>query len=317
VRILIVGAGASYAEGLRAGLPEKLCPPLIKNFARRLWSDYSPVELLFAYLRKEGYEPTEDPLNVFFHLEETNTTNVNIERFFEFAYRNQSSFPGAYENLLYHGILNPMGFLLLQGLWKGGNITECPMPCAQSVARQLKSGDAVVNLNYDTLFEIGASQAGHQLVFLPNTMDGQKLAICKPHGSLNLVIDEVEKRFCFGNLNWPGNPQPADGSKNYVGFIPPRLNKSYSQHWVSSMILKPTSAFSPHALTFWGVGLTESDTDLLQLYRKWASTAHKVEFINPSKEAASHAQELLDKQIEHFAQIADWEAMVKRNVVPS
>lgn len=304
MRLLIVGAGASYAEGLTAGLPEELCLPLITNFARRLWSDYNPAQLLAAYLRQEGYEPTPDPRDLFFRLEEK--AKINIERFFEFAYVNQGSYPGTYENLLYHGILNPMVFLLLQGLWKGGNIMERPMPCAQSVASRLRAGDAVVNLNYDTIFEIGAAQVGHQLVFLPNAANSQKLTICKPHGSFNLVINETEERFCFGQLNWPGTPQPSDGSKNYVGFIPPRLNKSYRQHWVSSMILEPARVFAPQNLTFWGVGLTESDTDLLELYKKWASTARRIEFINPSMEAANHARGLLRKEIEHYLEISDW-----------
>jgi hypothetical protein len=83
MRLLIVGAGASYAEGLTAGLPEELCLPLITNFARRLWSDYNPAQLLAAYLRQEGYEPTPDPRDLFFRLEEK--AKINIERFFEFA----------------------------------------------------------------------------------------------------------------------------------------------------------------------------------------------------------------------------------------
>ncbi len=315
MRILIIGAGASYAEGLRCGLPEELCPPLISNFAKKLWSDYSPTELLSTYLLEEGYQPREDPRELFFQLEQTSTSNVNIERFFEFAYTKRSLFPGAYENLLYHGILNPLVFLLMQGLWKGGDITKCPLPCAQSVARHLRAGDVVVSLNYDTLFEIGALQAGHQLVFLPNELDREKVAICKPHGSLNLVIDEERSSFCFGKLNWPGSPQPANGSKNFIGFIPPRLNKSYREHWVSFMILQPTKKLSPQIVTFWGVGLTESDTDLLELYKNWGSTADSIEFINPSEKSAQVAQELFDKKLNHFVHLTDWEA--KQDEVPS
>lgn len=306
MRILIVGAGATYAEALAAGLPEDLCPPLIANFAQKLWSDYNPSELLASYLSYEGYEVKEDPLVLFFRLEQMPAGHVNIERFFEFAYANKNQFPGAYENLIYHGILNPLVFILLQGLWKAGDIMKCPLPCTVAVASKLQPGDAVINLNYETIFDIGAIQAGHDLVFLPNALNNNKLTVCKPHGSFNMVVNEEKKAFAFGKLDWPGTPQPADGSKNYVGFIPPRLKKSYRQHWVSSMILEPTRTFHPHVLTFWGVGLTESDTDLLELYRSWSKSAEKVEFINPSRAAMLRAEKLIGKPIEHFVELTQW-----------
>ena len=306
MRLLVVGAGASYSEGERAGLPEELRPPLIKDFAKRLWSDYNPQYLLNSYLTEQGYAPGEDPRDLFFELESSETSKVNDERFFEFAWVNQNIFPGEWENLLYHGILNPLIFLLSQGLWAKG-LLESPMPTAQFVAKHLQSGDAVINLNYETIFEIGATQVGHELLFLPNKPSTSKLLISKPHGSINLVVDTAKQQFVFGELDGPGSPQPADGSRNYRGFVPPRLNKSYNQHPVASAILQATRTLTPHILTFWGVGLTDSDKDLLDLYKMWAQKAKKVEFINPSTTAVEGAQELLGVKVSHFLTVELWE----------
>jgi len=310
MRLLVIGAGASYSEGERAGLPDELRPPLIKDFAKRLWSDYNPHYLLTAYLTEQGYAPGEDPRDLFFKLEASETEQVNVERFFEYAWVNQDKFPGEWENLLYHGILNPLIFLLSQGLWAKG-LLESPMHTAQFVAKHLQPGDAVINLNYETIFEIGATQVGHELIFLPNKPSMSKLLISKPHGSINLVVDTAKQRFVFGKLDWPGSPQPADGSRNFIGIVPPRLDKTYTQHPVASAILQVTCALKPHILTFWGVGLTVSDKDLLDLYKMWAQKVEKVELINPSVTVVERAQELLGVKVSHFLTIELWEAAIR------
>jgi len=307
MRLLIVGAGASYSEGQHAGLPEELCPPLIRNFARRLWSDYNPHVLLTAYLKEQGDNPGDDPRELFLHLELDDTARVNVERFFEFAWKNRNKYAGEWENLLYHGILNPLVFLLSQGLWEKGPMGQ-PMVVAQSVAKHLKAGDGVINLNYDTIFEVGAVQVGHDLVFLPNKPESSKLMISKPHGSINLIVDLERNSFAFGKLDWPGLPQPSNGRRNYPGFVPPRYNKSYAQHPVAYTIVEASRFLSPRMLTFWGVGLTDSDSDLLELYRRWCSEAERVEFINPNIAAAERARALLGVPISHFFRIEEWEA---------
>lgn len=311
MRLLIVGAGASYSEGKHAGLPEELCPPLIKNFARRLWSDYNPQVLLSAYLKERGHDPKDDPRELFFHLELNDTAHVNVERFFEFAWHNRGKYADEWDSLLYHGILNPLVFLLSQGLWEKGPMGR-PMVAAQSVAKHLVTEDAVVNLNYDTIFEVGAVQVGHDLVFLPNNPDRSKLMISKPHGSINLVVDLEGESFSFGKLEWPGSPQPSNGRRNYPGFVPPRLNKSYVQHPVAYTILEATRPLSPRILTFWGVGLTDSDKDLLELYRSWCHSAERIEFINPSITAKERAEAILDVPISHFCCTEEWEAEITR-----
>lgn len=61
MRLLIVGAGASYAEAEFAGVPEDFRPPFVKNFAHRMWTDYNPYHLLVGFLKSKGLDPTDDP----------------------------------------------------------------------------------------------------------------------------------------------------------------------------------------------------------------------------------------------------------------
>lgn len=182
MRLLVVSAGASYAETEKAGLPEQLRTPLMTNFAERMWRDYNPHYLLSAYIRNLGHDPGGDAREAFIALEKSGAANV--ERFFEYAYNHRDLVvPGnehfqpstEYENLLLHGILNPLVFLLVDGLFKHG-VETTPLPLTQTVAGRLEPGDTVLNLNYDTIFEIGAEQAGHELVFLPNKPTKASLA---------------------------------------------------------------------------------------------------------------------------------------------
>jgi hypothetical protein len=72
------------------------------------------------------------------------------------------------------------------------------------------------------------------------------------------------------------------------------------------MILDSLAHFRPDTMTFWGVGLTDSDTDLLDAYRAWASFASTLESINPSSDIASKAQAILQKPVRHCPTIEDW-----------
>jgi hypothetical protein len=89
MRLLVVGAGASYAEAEQAGLPEELRPPLMKNFAEKMWRDYNPHYLLSAYLREIGHDPGADARQSFMVLEKSQP-HVNVERFFEYAYNHRN-----------------------------------------------------------------------------------------------------------------------------------------------------------------------------------------------------------------------------------
>jgi hypothetical protein len=313
MQLLVVGAGASYAEAEQAGLPEQLRPPLMNNFAEKMWREYNPHYLLSAYLRELGHTPGADARQCFIALEKSQP-HVNVERFFEYAYNNRDLVvPGheqfqpssEYENLLLHGILNPLVLLLVEGLFKQSDGTA-PLPLARTVASHLQSGDAVLNLNYDTIFEIGAEQAGHKLVFLPKETTKDSLAISKPHGSMNLMVNSKEQKFCFVRPLFAGSIQPADGSTNFSGFMPPRFNKRYSEHRVAEMIIEATKVIEPHRVIFWGVGLTDSDQDLLDLYRRWCHEADQIDFINPSDHDAQRAATLLDVKICHYRNVEDW-----------
>ena len=113
MQLLVVGAGASYAEVEQAGLSEQLRPPLINNFAEKMWREYNPHYLLSDYLRQLGHDPGADARQSFIALEKS-LPDVNVERFFEYAY-NRRDFvvtghehfqpASEYDNLLLHGIL--------------------------------------------------------------------------------------------------------------------------------------------------------------------------------------------------------------------
>lgn len=309
-RHLIVGAGASYAEAEAAGLPENLRPPLISNFALKMWDDYNPAIVLSAYLESCGEHSSGDPRCHFFELERNKPTEYNIERFFEFAWQAKDRYPGEWENLLLHGILNPLILMFSRGLWKDG-ITDAALKLSPSVAAELIAGDVVLDLNYDTLFEIGAFQSGHELTFVPNTPTDRSLLIAKPHGSVNLVVNTEKRSFRFGTLDWPGTPQPADGSANFLGFIPPRQNKNYSEHPIAKMILQPLLSMRPHAVTFWGVGFTNSDVDLVAVYAAWCQSVKTIEVINPDQRVADLISRNFGRAVVHFDTVANWKERVR------
>ncbi len=307
VRHLIVGAGASYAECKAANLADELCLPLINNFGQKMWADYNPVLLLHAYLNANGINvPADtDARTDFFELERTRRHEFNIELFFEYAWRERFRFPGEWENLIYHGILNPLVFLLSQGLWSKG-IIDAPLQLSPNVARRLNAGDVILDLNYDTLFEIGALQAGKQITFLPNTPSQSSLWVAKPHGSINMVVNNERHSFAFGDLDWPGSPQPSDGSKNYAGFIPPRFNKNFSEHPVARTILASLNGSKPAIVTFWGVGFTDSDIDLSELYAAWCVEAKAIEVINPDRQISEILEKRFGNKVQHFGGVESW-----------
>lgn len=314
-RLLVVGAGASYAEAEHLGIEPALRPPLMKDFAAKMWADYNPHALLTGFLAERGHQAGNDARQPFMALEQDPNSGVNVERFFEYAYHHRDFIvPGCegfdpateYDNLLLHGILSPLCFLLQMGVLSRGP-EESPLPLAERVARRLSSADLVLNLNYDTLFELGAQRAGHALSFAPRPVAPGHLAISKPHGSMNLLVDLKAGRFGFSPTLYAGSIQPADGTRNYVGFVSPRFGKQYDQHPVAEAIIEATAPFEPSTVTFWGVGLTDSDHDLLALYRTWSRRSETVEFINPGRYDVERAARLVGRAVIHFADVAAWE----------
>src|SRR6185437_7514373 len=106
------------------------------------------------------------------------------------------------------------------------------------------NSDLVLNLNYDTVFELALTQINRLFAYSPNKPDGDRLLVCKPHGSLNMVVND--SAFTFGQPEWLGMPQ-AEGFRSYSGMIPPRLNKQYAQHPIAGIVLAPVHDRQPES----------------------------------------------------------------------
>jgi hypothetical protein len=248
---LIVGAGATFAEALALGNPVEKCPPMIRDFVRKMWENYSPHPYLEEYLRRIGHPEFDprDPRILFFELEDKGTTNV--ERFMEFVWENRNAnFPvsetppagyisglhiresGAsygpegerpatfWDDLQYHGIGNALTFYLIQCFHENG-VGLRSLELTKSVAAKYGGGDLILNLNYDTVFEIALGQIARPFAYAPNQPKEDELLLCKPHGSINLVTNDTA--FTFGQPEWWGLPEPQ-GYRSFSGFVPPRLN---------------------------------------------------------------------------------------------
>lgn len=309
MRLLVVGAGASIEEAKRANAAEEFWPPTIANFATKMWDSRHNgffVYWLPEYLSAHGVEPGGDPTARFIELAQDPTNGINVERLFEYCWINKGKkFQGDWENLIEHGVLGPLTFLLLMAFYENGAMK--PLRAGRLVSGQLQSGDVVVNLNYETLFEIAATQQALSITYAPNKFSGNGIVVAKPHGSMNLLANETE--FWFAQIDCIGAlPSASDDYRNWRAIIPPRFNKSYKQHPVAGMIINAIRAVHPDVLTYWGVGLTDSDADLLELYRSWSAVSRTAEFINPNPEtdAIARAHDLLGIPIQHFLSPEDW-----------
>lgn len=346
MRHLVVGAGASVAEGQALGLNFEQCPPLVSNFAAKLWGEFNPHPILDRFLNSCGYEvPDRDGRSLFYELERNVDTRdtINVERFFEFAWRHKnkdwspekgpdeslpkdyiagfvitsngrtaasknSQPPSGWQNLMLHGIGSPLQLIVIKGFHQNG-VGWHPLRIAQSVGRVLRPGDVVLSLNYDTLFELALQQAGIPFSYAPNSVRSGEVSICKPHGSLNLVVDDQNGSFSFGEPEWLGVPAPP-GTISFSGLLPPRYKKIYEQIPIAKMILAPLADSWPHTVSFWGVGFTSSDVDLVELYRRWMRNCSRVEVINPDAAVARAAEELLHRDIHHYRDVPSWLAEI-------
>jgi hypothetical protein len=72
------------------------------------------------------------------------------------------------------------------------------------------------------------------------------------------------------------------------------------------MIINGIVSSRPDIVTFWGVGLTDSDTDLLDVYRKWMASTSVVEVINPDAAVTDRAMKILKKNIRHYSTLEEW-----------
>jgi hypothetical protein len=254
MRVLVVGAGASLAEAIALQVPDEFRPPLISNFAKKFWKDFNPHPILDMFLESLGHQVADrDGRDLFYQLEKENRTDV--EHFFAFAWRhrrknwaprwsgdptNPDALPRDYihgfvltsagksaisigadkpllswENLIYRGIGDPLQTLLIRGFFVNGSGWK-PFAVSQRVATKLRPGDVVVSLNYDPIFEIALNQARLPFEYVTNTLRRGVISICKPHGTINMVVSEDGTRAAFGEPENLGS-LPSKGWRSFLG----------------------------------------------------------------------------------------------------
>jgi hypothetical protein len=246
VKHLIVGAGATFGQALALGNPIEKCPPLIRDFARKMWANYTPHPYLEEHLKKLGYPDFDprDPRKLFFELEDKGIANV--ERFLEFVWENRdakfsvsetppagyisglhirmsghSYGPGGekpatfWDDLQYHGIGNALMSYIIECFFENG-VGWRDLALSKSVAKHYGAGDLVLNLNYDTVFELALEQLAFPFAYSPNAPRADELIVCKPHGSLNLVAND--EKFTFGQPGWLGLPEPQGFTASPASF---------------------------------------------------------------------------------------------------
>lgn len=329
-RVLVVGAGASIEECTRSGAHPNdpmWSFPTIKNFCEKLFTPDSQalLEVTASYLdeysvafnrRLLSLEPGDSytgvdieagPTGVFLRLERDDCEHHNIETLCEHAWRRFGSNADFWAQFIHDGIYLYLFavFSTQFGLGRGR-----PMRAGVKVAVRLGRGDKVVNLNYDVAFDLALMQARKAVSYAPEGIRGS-ITIYKPHGSFNLYLNRSNSKIRFiqpdripGSVGFSDPDGGTFFSQNAI--VPPRLNKSYEQHPAARYILNHDRPFSPDVLTFWGVGLTTSDVDLLSLYREAAKTASIIEFINPSNEACDQARSQLQREVIHHVDLDSW-----------
>lgn len=347
MKIIIVGAGATYAEALGLNIEKDKLPPLMKNFSSQsqVWQNFNPHPFLDRFLEHLGYTvENEDGRELFYKLEREE--KVNIEQFFHFCWihreksfdwsqnskvrgelNSMSSLPRDFisgfnariasesnaqiqpdsqdfwNNMLHHGFGLPFFKIMSDSFFENGTgIKELPL--SRQVVNTLNPGDLVLNLNYDTVFELSLQQFKKNFVYCPD-VDHTKIMVCKPHGSLNMVVSS--NAFDFGQPEWWGSPSSSDLKwHSYIGLIPPRLDKEYEQNIASKMMIDSVKNFRPEEILLWGIGLTESDIDLINLFQGWSAHKPFVGVANPDKNIAKKVETMLSCNTVHYIKIEDW-----------
>jgi hypothetical protein len=62
----------------------------------------------------------------------------------------------------------------------------------------------------------------------------------------------------------------------------------------------------------WGVGLTDSDLDLISLFKRWVKNSDAIDIINPCAEVAEKAKNLFACCVRHFLSVPEWEQSISR-----
>lgn len=316
-RLLIVGAGASKEEGIRAfGLEDSTYhPPLLWEWVNKLWKNggmyYLANPVLVNYVQKELFSSVnieeinqlntdKEKLDYIHDFISDNTDKINIEEALMFSWDNLQENKSDYYNFINRGIVISYNNFLLSGMLNNkknpsellqlkteGSFYNLPkMNAACKVVSELNHHDAVLSLNYDTLLEIGARQLDYNLIYAPDLpkncipLNEKSLYLIKPHGSFNMHYNESENKLYFDSvgLNINGFPNSAHGSIREA-IIPPRKGKEFTQHEFAKIIIDSIAFKSPRIVTFWGTSWPESDADITNIYKKWIKKAECVEVI--------------------------------------
>jgi hypothetical protein len=309
LRALIVGAGASIDECNRSGNDSPLIFPSIKNFAKIMWQHFHPQPFLFNFLMSIGVEAEKArsaPLDEFVRLENEGSTNV--ERFFQFCYDHRSDYhETAWHDKQYQCFVMPITTIMAQKLFDNGHGWGRFLGAEQIIER-LQSGDVVVSLNYDLIFDLTLERSGKPFGYVPMESDEKNILLAKPHGSVNMMVDEKGGTFAFAVPSTWGGGTHVENDSLCAGILPPRLNKNYRANPIAKIIIDAVSRFRPDTVTFWGVGFTESDCDLNRLYRRLARSARTIEIINPDCSVVRKLETILSRNVTHYLSLEHWSA---------
>jgi len=273
-----------------------------------MWKDYAPHPFLHHFLLSKGVvvDPSSSgPITQFLELERSKKTNV--EEFFEYCRNVRDRFtdhPSAWHDMLHFGFLLPITTAMITQFFENG-VGWRRLEASSLVSSALQPGDLIVNLNYDTIFEMAVEAQGNAISYLPN-VDADHIIVAKPHGSVNLLVNEKKQKFYFGRPQVHGTAVPTIDDSLAASILPPRIHKHYAQHPIARTILDATRAFAPKELIFWGVGFTQSDLDLNTLYFRLALSSDIISVINPDRHAAIEASEITRRATLHFPSLDSW-----------
>jgi hypothetical protein len=136
--------------------------------------------------------------------------------------------------------------------------------------------------------------------------NNNSILLARPHGSLNMMVNEKEGYFAFGYASTWGGGTHAGNASLCASILPPRLNKNYRDNPIASSIINAASGFRPDTLTFWGLGFTESDIDLNKLYQTLAGNARTIELINPDSSIVPRLEQIVCRKVTHFPNVEKW-----------
>jgi hypothetical protein len=334
-RLLVVGAGASIEECKRSGANPGDPLPTIANFGRKVFNESHDLQRITAsYLETHGivydsqileaYASTvavgsipisEDafrnsPLRVFLRLEEASPSEHNVERLFQHVWQTFGDSGDLWEVLAWDGVYLYLfnAFITQFGLGPAKSIRQ--LQAGIAIAKGLYAADSVINLNYDLAFDLALQQARKYFCYAPEVRR-DAINVYKPHGSFNLYCHRMSGDCFFADPSQPRGSVAIRDARGGVwspaaAIVPPRLEKRYAQHPSAEMILAGLHDFRPEVVTFWGVGLTDSDADLLEIYQRATKMARVVEFINPNRIAWERAKQLLGRQVQHHSNLDAW-----------